>query len=76
MTNCVNFSFFIAFQFFLLCRFERALQAIDVSVSLPYWDSSTDGHLGDQAADSIMWTDTFAGRLSTTIIGRVVTLYI
>lgn len=40
---------------------ERALQAIDPSVMIPYWDSRLDSYLGNQTADSIMWSDEFLG---------------
>ena len=41
--------------------FERALQAFDSSVTVPYWDSILDSHLGDEAVNNVMWSDDFLG---------------
>ncbi|MEV7776559.1 tyrosinase family protein [Kitasatospora sp. NPDC086791] len=51
-----------------LLRFERALQAIDATVTLPYWDWTT-----DRAPDSSLWGPDFLGGDGAGTDGRVTT---
>ncbi|XP_013382548.1 uncharacterized protein LOC106153243 [Lingula anatina] len=51
---------FLPFHRELLFRLERALQRFDPDVALPYWNSTMDEGL-ENAEDSIMWTEEFAG---------------
>lgn len=43
-----------------LRRFERALQAIDASVNLPYWDFTVE-NLNSSSTESLIWRDDFMG---------------
>lgn len=43
-----------------LRRFERALQTIDATVSLPYWDFTVE-NLNSSSTDSLIWRDDFMG---------------
>lgn len=43
-----------------ILRFERALQAIDPSVNLPYWDWTAE-NLNPAGTESLIWRDDFMG---------------
>lgn len=43
-----------------ILRFERALQAVDPAVSLPYWDWTVD-NLNPAGTQSLIWRDDFMG---------------
>ncbi|WAU81691.1 tyrosinase family protein [Streptomyces sp. Qhu-G9] len=49
-----------------LLEFERALQAVDASVALPYWDWTT-----DRTARSALWAPDFLGGTGRAVDGRV-----
>ncbi len=43
-----------------ILRFERALQAVDSSVNLPYWDWTVD-NLNSAGTESLLWRNDFMG---------------
>ncbi|KAK3085574.1 hypothetical protein FSP39_005484 [Pinctada imbricata] len=45
---------------YYLLLFERALQSVDPSVNLPYWDSTLDQYM-DESAQSLIWSEDFLG---------------
>lgn len=49
-----------------LLEFERALQSVDASVALPYWDWST-----DRSTRSALWAPDFLGGTGRALDGRV-----
>ncbi|MFE2519098.1 tyrosinase MelC2 [Streptomyces mirabilis] len=49
-----------------LLEFERALQSVDASVTLPYWDWST-----DRSPRSTLWAPDFLGGTGRSLDGRV-----
>ena len=53
-------------------RFERDLQAIDPSVSVPYWDW-TDANLNAAGTESLIWRDDFMGGPGQSGSGAVTT---
>jgi tyrosinase len=55
-------SHFLPWHREMLYRFERALQKVDSSVTIPYWDSSFDNN----KSDSLFWTrDKFLGQFNS-----------
>jgi len=55
-----------------LLRFEQDLQAIDPSVSVPYWDW-TEANLNAAGTESLIWRDDFAGGPGQPGSGQVTT---
>lgn len=53
-------------------RFERALQAIDPSVNVPYWDWTQD-NLNSAGTQSLIWRDDFMGGPGQSGSGQVTT---
>lgn len=53
-------------------RFERALQAIDASVSVPYWDWTAE-NLNSAGTESLIWRNDFMGGPGQTGTGNVTT---
>ena len=44
----------------MYCSFEEEMRKIDPTVSLPYWDYTTDFYI-PKPTDSVVWTDCFFG---------------
>lgn len=64
--------YFFLFKFLILnnyCfRYESALQLVDPSVTLPYWDSTCDNYMPkDDQENSIIWADDFLGTPHGTV---------
>ena len=49
-------------------RFEQALRQVDPTVTIPYWDSTMDAILGDNAGDTMMWTEDFLGNKDGDVV--------
>jgi len=49
-------------------RLEQALQQVDPTVTIPYWDSTMDEILGDQSRNTIMWTPQFMGNIEGDVV--------
>ena len=55
-----------------ILRFEHALQALDPSVSLPYWDWTAE-NLNSAATESLIWRDDFMGGPGAAGTGNLTT---
>jgi tyrosinase len=55
-----------------ILRFERALQAIDPAVSLPYWDWTSD-NLNSAGTESLIWRNDFMGGPGAAGTGNMTT---
>lgn len=55
-----------------ILRFERALQVIDPSVSLPYWDWTAE-NLNPAGTESLIWRDDFMGGPGQSGTGNLTT---
>ena len=51
---------------------EKSLQAVDSSVSVPYWDYTVDAYELDDWTESTMWTDSWFGLASPATDAHVV----